>query len=37
MCNKEADFQAITNLPDNEYVPTYKLQVVAGRNLQPSG
>lgn len=34
---KEADFKAITKFADNEYVPTYKLQVVAGRNLQPSG
>src|SRR5690606_11792554 len=22
---------------DNNYVPTYKLQVIAGRNLKPSG
>ncbi|HEY1871929.1 MAG TPA: ABC transporter permease [Chitinophagaceae bacterium] len=34
---KEADFQVITKFADNEYVPTYKLQLVAGRNLQPSG
>jgi len=34
---KEEDFQAITKFADNEYVPTYKLQLVAGRNLQPSG
>jgi ABC-type antimicrobial peptide transport system permease subunit len=34
---KDADFQAITKFADNEYVPTYKLQLVAGRNLQPSG
>ena len=33
---KEADFKAITKFADNEYVPAYKLQVVAGRNLQPS-
>ena len=33
---KEADFQAITKFADNEYVPAYKLQLVAGRNLQPS-
>jgi len=33
---KDADFQAITKFADNEYVPTYKLQLVAGRNLQPS-
>ncbi len=34
---KDADFQAISKFADNEYVPTYKLQLVAGRNLQPSG
>src|SRR5206468_2419196 len=34
---KEAGFQAIVKFADNEYVPTYKLQLVAGRNLQPSG
>jgi putative ABC transport system permease protein len=34
---KEADFKAITKFADNEYVPAYKLQLVAGRNLQPSG
>ena len=34
---KEADFQAITKFADNEYVPTYKLPLVAGRNLQASG
>ncbi|MBX2923392.1 MAG: ABC transporter permease [Chitinophagaceae bacterium] len=34
---KETDFQAITKFADNEYVSTYKLQLVAGRNLQPSG
>lgn len=33
---KEADFKAITKFADNEYVPTYKLKIVAGRNLQPS-
>jgi len=33
---KDADFQAISKFADNEYVPTYKLQLVAGRNLQPS-
>jgi putative ABC transport system permease protein len=33
---KESDFKAITRFADNEYVPTYKLQLVAGRNLQPS-
>ena len=34
---KEAGFQAITKFADNDYVPTYKLQLVAGRNLQPFG
>jgi len=34
---KDEDFQAITKFADNEYVPTYKLQLVAGRNLQRSG
>jgi len=34
---KDADFQAITKFADNDYVPTYKLQLVAGRNLKPSG
>jgi ABC-type antimicrobial peptide transport system permease subunit len=34
---KDADFQAITKFADNDYVPTYRLQLVAGRNLQPSG
>ena len=34
---KDADFQAITKFADNDYVPTYKLQLVAGRNLQPLG
>ena len=33
---KEADFKAITKFADNEYVPAYKLQLIAGRNLQPS-
>lgn len=33
----DADFQAIVKFADNDYVPTYKLQLVAGRNLQPSG
>jgi ABC-type antimicrobial peptide transport system permease subunit len=33
---KEADFKAITKFADNEYVPAYKLSLVAGRNLQPS-
>jgi len=34
---KEADFNAIVKFADDEYVPTYKLQLIAGRNLQPSG
>jgi putative ABC transport system permease protein len=33
---KDADFKAITKFADNEYVPTYKLQLIAGRNLQSS-
>lgn len=34
---RDANFQAITKFADNDYVPAYKLQLVAGRNLQPSG
>ena len=34
---KDEDFQAITKFADNDYVPTYKLQLMAGRNLKPSG
>jgi len=34
---KEAGFKTIVKFSDNEYVPTYKLQLIAGRNLQPSG
>jgi len=33
---KETDFKAITKFADEEYVPTYKLTLVAGRNLRPS-
>ena len=34
---KDADFQAIVKFADNDYVPTYKLKLIAGRNLEPSG
>ena len=34
---KDEDFQAITKFADNDYVPIYKLQLIAGRNLKPSG
>lgn len=34
---KEADFQAIVKFADSSYVAAYKLQVVAGRNLQAAG
>ncbi|MGN6266168.1 MAG: ABC transporter permease [Ginsengibacter sp.] len=34
---KDKDFQAIVKFTDDKYVPTYKLQLVAGRNLEPSG
>lgn len=34
---KDADFQAITKFVDNDYIPAYKLQIVAGRNLEASG
>jgi predicted permease len=33
---KDEDFQAIVKFADEEYVPAYKLQLAAGRNLQPS-
>jgi putative ABC transport system permease protein len=34
---KETDFKTILRFADSEYVPTFKLQLVAGRNLKPSG
>ncbi len=34
---KDADFEAISKFVDNDYVPTYKLQLIAGKNLKPSG
>jgi ABC-type antimicrobial peptide transport system permease subunit len=34
---KETNFKAITKFADNEYVSTYKLPLIAGRNLKPSG
>jgi ABC-type antimicrobial peptide transport system permease subunit len=33
---KETDFNAILKFADNEYVPAYKLPLIAGRNLQKS-
>ena len=33
---KDEDFQAITKFADTAFVPTYKLKLVAGRNLEPS-
>ena len=33
---KAADFKAITKFADEGYVPTYKLTLLAGRNLLPS-
>jgi len=33
---KESDFHAILKFADNEYVSTYKLPLIAGRNLQRS-
>ncbi|MGN6802817.1 MAG: ABC transporter permease [Ginsengibacter sp.] len=34
---KDADFLAIVKFADTDYVPTYKLKLIAGRNLEPSG
>ncbi|ULQ51763.1 FtsX-like permease family protein [Flavihumibacter fluvii] len=34
---KETDFKAITKFADDGYVSAYKLQLIAGRDLQPSG
>ena len=33
---KQVDFYSIFKSADNDYVPTYKLPLVAGRNLEPS-
>lgn len=33
---KETDFKAITKFADDEYLPAYQLQLIAGRNLKPS-
>lgn len=33
---KETDFKAITKFADHDYVPAYKLQLIAGRNLKPN-
>jgi predicted permease len=33
---KETDFYAITKFTDHEYIPTYQIPLVAGRNLEPS-
>ena len=33
---KDEDFKVITKFADTGYVPAYKLQLIAGRNLQPS-
>jgi putative ABC transport system permease protein len=33
---KQVDFYSIFKFADNDYVPTYKLPLVAGRNLEPS-
>ncbi len=33
---KQVDFYSITKSADNDYVPTYKLPLVAGKNLEAS-
>ncbi|WP_121808177.1 ABC transporter permease [Mucilaginibacter kameinonensis] len=33
---KETDFKAITKFADQDYVPAYKLHLIAGRNLKPA-
>jgi putative ABC transport system permease protein len=33
---KEAGFKVITKFADNEYMPAYKLPLIAGKNLKPS-
>ena len=33
---KQTEFYSIIKVADNEYVPSYKLPLIAGRNLQPS-
>ena len=33
---KEEDFKVITKFADDQYMPAYKLTLIAGRNLQPS-
>jgi putative ABC transport system permease protein len=33
---KQTDFYSIIKTADNEYVPTYKLQLLAGRNIEAS-
>ncbi|HEX2967897.1 MAG TPA: ABC transporter permease [Bacteroidales bacterium] len=33
---KEEDFKVITKFADDEYLPVYKLQLIAGRNLKQS-
>jgi putative ABC transport system permease protein len=33
---KQTDFQVITKFADDEYVPAYKLSLIAGRNMHPA-